>query len=67
MRSVNPVVIPRNHRVEESLAAAQDRDDFSVLHHLLSALATPYDLGPVAEKYRNPPADECGYRTFCGT
>src|SRR5256714_8267550 len=26
MRTVNPVVIPRNHRVEEALSAAEDHD-----------------------------------------
>jgi uncharacterized protein YdiU (UPF0061 family) len=67
MRSVNPIVIPRNHRVEEALSAAEERDDLSVLHDLLAVLASPY--APTADpgKYREPPADECGYRTFCGT
>ena len=37
MRAVNPAVIPRNHRVEEALSAAEDRDDLSVLHRLLEA------------------------------
>jgi uncharacterized protein YdiU (UPF0061 family) len=67
MRSVNPAVIPRNHRVEEALSAAADRDDLSVLHDLLAALASPYEDRPEMAKYREPPADECGYRTFCGT
>ena len=39
MRTVNPAVIPRNHRVEEALSAAEDHDDLSVLHRLLAALA----------------------------
>src|SRR5207245_1253658 len=43
MRTVNPVVIPRNHRVEEALSAAEERDDLSVLHQLLEALASPYE------------------------
>ena len=67
MRSVNPFVIPRNHRVEDALAAAEDRDDLSVLHELLAVLASPFEGGPAAEKYREPPQDETGYRTFCGT
>lgn len=67
MRSVNPAIIPRNHRVEEALAAAEGRDDLSVLHELLAALASPYEPSAAAGKYREPPADECGYRTFCGT
>ena len=43
MRAVNPAVIPRNHRVEEALSAAEDHDDLSVLHRLLEALASPYE------------------------
>lgn len=67
MRAVNPVVIPRNHRVEEALTAAEERDDLSVLHRLLGALASPYEERAEFAAYREPPADECGYRTFCGT
>ena len=67
MRTVNPAVIPRNHRVEEALAAAEERDDLSVFQELLDALAAPYEDRPGLDKYREPPADETGYRTFCGT
>jgi uncharacterized protein YdiU (UPF0061 family) len=67
MRSVNPSVIPRNHRVEEALAAAEERDDLAPLNDLLAALASPYEPTVDVVKYREPPADECGYRTFCGT
>jgi uncharacterized protein YdiU (UPF0061 family) len=67
MRAANPAVIPRNHRVEEALSAAEDRDDLTPLHDLLAALTSPFDPPPGTEKYREPPADECGYRTFCGT
>ena len=67
MRSVNPAVIPRNHRVEEALSAAEERDDLSVLHRLLEVLESPYEERPEMARYREPPVDECGYRTFCGT
>jgi len=67
MRSVNPAVIPRNHQVEAALAAAEERDDLSVLHRLLEVLASPYEARPEMAQYRDPPADEYGYRTFCGT
>ncbi|HYH64450.1 MAG TPA: YdiU family protein [Urbifossiella sp.] len=66
MRAVNPVVIPRNHRVEEALAAAE-AGDLDPFHRLLAAVTAPFDDGPAAAPYRDPPADECGYRTFCGT
>jgi len=67
MRTVNPAVIPRNHLVEEALSAAEDHDDLSVLHRLLAALASPYQVEDTSAQYRDPPADDRNYRTFCGT
>jgi uncharacterized protein YdiU (UPF0061 family) len=67
MRRANPVIIPRNHRVEEALAAAV-AGDFRVLQRLLEALASPFEKTPVNEAYRSAPApDSVPYRTFCGT
>ena len=66
LAEVNPVVIPRNHRVEEALAAAEERDDLSVLHRLMEVLREPYQERPEMAEYRES-VDECGYRTFCGT
>ncbi len=67
MRGVNPVVIPRNRRVEEALAAAEDHNDLSVLHRLLAMLETPYEVGTDTPMHQEPPIDDGGYRTFCGT
>jgi uncharacterized protein YdiU (UPF0061 family) len=67
MRAVNPAVIPRNHRLEEALFAAEDHDDLSVLHRLLAALASPYETRAELAPYQDPPPDDCNYRTFCGT
>ena len=67
MRANNPAVIPRNHRVEEALAAAEDHHDLSVLHRLLAALDSPYEAAIDLAHYQEPPADDCNYRTFCGT
>jgi uncharacterized protein YdiU (UPF0061 family) len=67
MRAANPAVIPRNHRVEEALAAAEDRDDLGPLHEFLAVLASPYEPTADASKYREPSGQGCGYRTFCGT
>jgi uncharacterized protein YdiU (UPF0061 family) len=67
MNAVNPFVIPRNHRVEEVLKAAEERDDLTPLHDLLAALESPFEATPERAKYTVPPADETGYRTFCGT
>jgi len=67
MRSRNPAVIPRNHRVEEALAAAVQGDD-QPLQRLLSVLARPYDDTPEQAPYRSPaPPSDPPYRTFCGT
>ena len=67
MRSVNPAVIPRNHRVEEALSAAENHDDLSVLQRLLAVLEAPYEAGTDLARYQDPPTDDCTYRTFCGT
>ena len=65
MRRVNPAVIPRNHRVEEALAAAEN-GDLSLLLRLLTVLATPYEVDAESAGYQTP-SDDCSYQTFCGT
>ena len=69
MRRVNPLVIPRNHRVEEALSAASDDEDLGPFARLLEALKRPYDEFGANAPYAEPaPADvTAGYRTFCGT
>ncbi|TWI68584.1 uncharacterized protein YdiU (UPF0061 family) [Desulfobotulus alkaliphilus] len=68
MRKVNPLFIPRNHRVEEVIRAAEDRGDFQPFETLLSVLSRPFDLQPGFEKYAEPPQPhELVHRTFCGT
>ena len=68
MRSVNPDVIPRNHLVEEALAAAENDNNLEPLHALLEVLAQPYAYDSAPSKYHEPaPASVCGYQTFCGT
>tara|TARA_Y100001934_G_scaffold283196_1_gene401113 strand:- start:961 stop:2418 length:1458 start_codon:yes stop_codon:yes gene_type:complete len=67
MRNHNPAVIPRNHRVENALAAAE-QGDMSVTTALLEALATPYADREPDDAYRQPPApEERVCQTFCGT
>jgi uncharacterized protein YdiU (UPF0061 family) len=67
MRRVNPVIIPRNHRVEEALSAAES-GDFGPLHRLLAAVRDPFVETNANERYRVVPPPGCGaYRTFCGT
>ena len=68
MHAHNPAVIPRNHRVEEALAAAQERSDLSVMHRLLEVLAKPYEDGAQQSDYSAPSGLAPGaYQTFCGT
>ena len=66
-RRANPVVIPRNHRVEEALTAAE-AGDLGPFDRLLAALRSPYESTAANEPYRGGPPAGCGpYRTFCGT
>jgi serine/tyrosine/threonine adenylyltransferase len=68
MRAVNPAVIPRNHRVEEALAAAVDNDDLGPFERLFAALQRPFDEAADDSPYAAPPAaPDPAYRTFCGT
>ena len=67
MRNSNPAVIPRNHRVEEALAAAEN-GDFSVMNNLLKALANPFEHSDFQKEYSKPaPKSQCDYKTYCGT
>ena len=69
MRAVNPVYIPRNHRVEEALAAAVDLGDYAPFEKLLTVLQQPFEEKMEFAAYADPaPASEsAGYQTFCGT
>ena len=67
MRRHNPALIPRNHKVEEALAAATSEHDFSVMKRLLRVLSTPFDYEREDEEYLAPMAAGHAYRTFCGT
>jgi serine/tyrosine/threonine adenylyltransferase len=65
---VNPVYVPRNHLVEEALAAAT-AGDLGPFERLVDVLARPFDERPGLEAYAAPAPAEFGpgYRTFCGT
>ena len=67
MDRVNPVYIPRNHLVEEALAAGTS-GDLGPLRELLDATARPFDERPGLERFTVPAPDDFGpYQTFCGT
>lgn len=61
MQEANPVVIPRNHRVEEAIR------DKKKLNAMLEVLKKPYDYSLSSDYYQEPPESEAGYKTFCGT
>jgi uncharacterized protein YdiU (UPF0061 family) len=68
MRRVNPAFIPRNHRVEQALDAAVEREDFSLFAELLTVLSRPYEDQEAFAGYANPPrTEERVLQTFCGT
>lgn len=69
MRLVNPWLIPRNHRVEEALAAASDDGDLAPFGQLLAALREPFVERDEAARYAEPASSEfmADFRTFCGT
>ena len=66
MRKVNPNVIPRNHKVEEALSAAE-HNNFDVMNKLLSVLKNPYDTKDISEYQSPAPLTKEKYKTFCGT
>ncbi|MEM7144893.1 MAG: YdiU family protein [Verrucomicrobiota bacterium] len=67
MRSANPVLIPRNHRIEAAIQAAY-QGDFAPFHRLADALKTPFAENPEhAELEEAPQPDEIVQETFCGT
>ncbi len=67
LERTNPVYIPRNHLVEEALAAAVG-GDLAPLDRLLEAVTAPYDERPGLERYAEPAPEHFGaYTTFCGT
>ena len=67
MRSSNPIVIPRNHKVEEALNAANE-NNLELLKNLLTVLENPYADQKNILDYQSPlPITEKKFQTFCGT
>lgn len=66
MRSVNPLVIPRNDRVEKALEFAE-KGDFIYLKKFISVLEKPYELSKEKLDYQKPSPQQKKYQTFCGT
>ncbi|XAS71342.1 YdiU family protein [Micrococcaceae bacterium Sec5.1] len=67
MDRVNPIYIPRNHLVEEALAAATEGDTRPA-ERLLEAVENPFSERAGLEHYAAPAPESFGpYTTFCGT
>lgn len=68
MRQVNPLVIARNHRVEQVIEAAVDENNFEPFKRLCRVLANPYHIGPADRELTTPPKlEQRVTQTFCGT
>ncbi len=68
MASVNPVYIPRNHRIEAVIRAAEDEGDFEPFYALRQVLQNPFEYQPGFDAYLLPPGPEEEIEnTFCGT
>ncbi len=67
MNSVNPIFIPRNHRIEQAIQEAV-AGDLTVFRDLNAVLAQPFLEQPEYAKYAEvPKPNECVTQTFCGT
>ncbi len=68
MNQSNPVYIPRNHRIEQAIRAAVDRQDFAPMEELLTVLREPFVSQERFHHYAQPPElHERVEATFCGT
>ena len=68
MRRVNPVYIPRNHRVEAALDAASERGDYEPFRRLVAVVQRPFEEQAGASEFELPAApEERVSNTFCGT
>ncbi len=66
MKHNNPIVIPRNHKVEEALRAAEKKD-LKPFNQLIEILKDPYNQKKNILDYQMPSNSDEKYQTFCGT
>ncbi len=67
MNATNPAIIPRNHMVEDALAAATT-GDLVLFDRLLAAITDPFNQPPANERFTLPaPQGLAPYVTYCGT
>ena len=67
MKKSNPVVIPRNHLVEDALKTAET-GDLKKTNRLLKVLSEPYKIqSSIQDLQTSPKPSKIPYKTFCGT
>ena len=66
MKKVNPLIIPRNHKVEEALNEAE-QGNLKSFTQLVEILKKPYTKQKDIFNYQVPSLSEEKYQTFCGT
>jgi len=67
MKKNNPVVIPRNHKVEEALTDA-DKGNLKTMNKFLKVISNPYSVQENIIEFQKPaPISDEKYQTFCGT
>ena len=67
MHSTNPMVIPRNHKIEEALTLANN-GDLKLFNKLIDILKNPYLVNSNDLQFMSPaPRSDKKYQTFCGT
>ena len=66
MRSVNPIVIPRNHKIEEAIKSAE-KNNFKLVTQIIEVLSKPYVKQKNILNYQIPSTSNEKYQTFCGT
>ena len=67
MKENNPIIIPRNHKVEEALTEAE-KGNLEKTMRLLSILKDPYGNKEINSEYTMPDVESNKkYQTYCGT
>jgi len=67
MHTTNPMVIPRNHKIEEALTLANN-GDLKLFNKLIDILKNPYLVNINDLQFMSPaPQGDKKYQTFCGT
>jgi uncharacterized protein YdiU (UPF0061 family) len=68
MNLVNPLYIPRNHKIEEVIHEAHMNNDYRLFEQLTDILKHPFSEQEGCQSFSNPPENkDSSYVTFCGT